>query len=230
MTLVNSGLAPGRESDEMNVGDFDDRLRVIRLGTIISFDDAAEGRNWVSTEVSQGLDILGAPGPDSATLSRPGVSAEFTKVTLDYSRYQKVWNNVAVLLTATGQKSSHTVLSSEEIGLGGERFGRAYDPSEITGHSGAAGRIELQYDGSLADSLLRQYQFYGYYDIGAVWPDAPAGRQSLASAGLGVRGQFERGLFGYVELAQPLTRPVSTDAQGGGGDDPRFFFVLRWDL
>ncbi len=218
------------ERDQMNVKDFDDRLTVIRLGTIISFDDAAEGRNWVSAEASQGLDILGASDSDTPSLSRPGASAEFTKVTLHYSRYQKVWNNVAVLLTATGQKSSGTVLAAEEIGLGSERFGRAYDPFEITGKDGAAGRIELQYDGSLADSLLRKYQFYGYYDIGAVWADVPAGRQSLASAGFGVRGQFEHGLFGYVELAQPLTRPVSTQAQGGGGNDPRFFFVLRWKL
>ncbi len=41
-----------------------------------------------------------------------GASPEVTKVTLDYSRYQKVWNNVAVLFTAIGQKSSGTVLSA----------------------------------------------------------------------------------------------------------------------
>ena len=216
------------ESTEQSARDFDDSLRVVRAGATVSFDDPAEGRNWISTEISQGLDILGASDSDSPSLSRPGASAEFTKVTLDYSRYQKVWNNVAVLLTATGQKSSGTVLAAEEIGLGGERFGRAYDPSEITGKDGAAGRIELQYDGSLADSLLSQYQFYGYYDIGAVWADVPAGRQSLSSAGFGIRGQFEHGLFGYVELAQPLTRLVA--AERAGGDNPRFFFVLRWDL
>jgi len=225
-----SGRFTFRDSEETarSVRSFDDTLRVARLGATVSFDDAAEGRNWVSTEVSQGLDILGASGSDSPSLSRPGASPVFTKVTLDYSRYQKVWKNVAVLLTATGQKSSGTVLSAEEIGLGGERFGRAYDPSEITGKDGAAGRVELQYDGSLADSLLNQYQFYGYYDIGAVWADVPAGRQSLASAGFGVRGQFKHGLFGYVEIAKPLTRLVA--AERAGGDDPRFFFVLRWDL
>ncbi|MCZ6467931.1 MAG: hypothetical protein O6829_11730 [Alphaproteobacteria bacterium] len=216
------------EETERSARSFDDTLRVVRLGATVSFDDAAEGRNWVSAEISQGLDILGASGSDSPSLSRPGASPEFTKVTLDYSRYQKVWNNVAVLLTATGQKSSGTVLSAEEIGLGGERFGRAYDPSEITGKDGAAGRIELQYDGALADSLLSQYQFYGFYDIGAVWADVPAGRRSLASAGFGVRGQFQHGLFGYVEIAQPLTRLVA--AERAGGDDPRVFFVLRWDL
>ena len=216
------------EETERSARSFDDTLRVVRLGATVSFDDAAEGRNWVSAEISQGLDILGASGSDSPSLSRPGASPEFTKVTLDYSRYQKVWNNVAVLLTATGQKSSGTVLSAEEIGLGGERFGRAYDPSEVTGKDGAAGRIELQYDGALADSLLSQYQFYGFYDIGAVWADVPAGRRSLASAGFGVRGQFQHGLFGYVEIAQPLTRLVA--AERAGGDDPRVFFVLRWDL
>ena len=216
------------ETTERGARDFDDTLRVVRVGTTVSFDDAAEGRNWVSAEISQGLDILGASSSDSPSLSNPGASPEFTKVTLDFSRYQKVWNNMAVLLTATGQKSSGTVLSAEEIGLGGERFGRAYDPSEVTGKDGAAGRIELQYDGSLADSLLSQYQFYGYYDIGAVWADVPAGLRSLASAGLGVRGQFQSGLFAYVELAQPLTRTVA--AEMAGGNNPRFFFVLRWDF
>ena len=66
------------------------------------------------------------------------------------------------------------------------------------GSASAAGRVEFQYDGS------------------------------LASAGNGVRGRFQHGLFGYVELAKPLTRLVA--AERAGGDNPRVFFVLRWDL
>ncbi len=43
-----------------------------------------------------------------------------------------------------------------------------------------------------------------------------------------VRAQFDHGLFGYVEFAKPLTRSVL--AKGSDGYDPRYFFVLRWDL
>ena len=56
----------------------------------------------------------------------------------------------------------------------------------------------------------------------------PAGGRSLAAAGFGVRGQFQDGLFAYVELAQPLTRTVA--AERAGGNNPRFFFVRRGDF
>ena len=213
------------ERDRRKVESVNDQLRVIRLGSVVSFDDALEGRNWLSAEISQGLDIFGASESDSPTLSRPGASEEFTKVTLDASRYQRIGTRWGVLVSATGQKASGTVLGSEEIGLGGERFGRAYDPSEITGPDGAAARVELQLDGRLADMPIRQYQFYGYYDYGAVWTEGDEGRETLSSAGLGVRAQLVYGLFAYVEFAQPLTRSVF--ARGGDGKDPRYFFTLR---
>ena len=53
------------EETERSARSFDDTLRVVRLGATVSFDDAAEGRNWVSAEISQGLDILGASASDS---------------------------------------------------------------------------------------------------------------------------------------------------------------------
>ena len=120
------------------------------------------------------------------------------------------------------------MFSAEEIGVGGERYGRAFDAAEITGPDGAAARLELQYDGSLGDSLIQQYQFYGFYDIGAVWTST--GRESLTSTGFGVRSQFKYGIFGSVEFAAPLTRPVSNDTLGGMSNDPRVFFVLSGNL
>jgi hemolysin activation/secretion protein len=207
---------------------FNDQITALRAGAVVSFDDPAKGRNWINAEVSRGLDIFGASDSDSPSISRRGANSEFTKITGNISRYQKVADLIGVLVGASGQKSSGAVFSAEEMGVGGERYGRAFDAAEITGPDGAAARVELQYDGSLGDSLIQQYQFYGFYDIGAVWTSR--GRESLTSAGFGVRSKFKHGIFGSVEIAAPLTRPVSNDTLGGVSNDPRVFFVLSGNL
>lgn len=216
------------ETDRLGSEIINDQIRVLRAGATLSFDDPIGGRNWLSGELSQGLDILGASPADSPALSRAGASPEFTKATLDFSRYQRLAESWGVLAMATGQRGFGTVLAAEEIGLGGERFGRAYDPAEITGKDGAAFRVEIQRDGALGKGPVTRYQFYGYYDFGAVWTEGADSRQSLSSAGLGVRAQLQYGLFADLEVAQPLTRPVL--ARIGDPDDPRVFFLLRANL
>lgn len=212
-------------SNRLGTRAFEDRLRVLRGGGILSFDDAADGRDWMSLEISHGLDVLGASDSKSMTTSDPSASTDFTKATLDFSRYQRVGEAWGVLVLAAGQYASGQLLASEEMGLGGERFGRAYDPSEITGASGLAGRAEIQRDFWPEGVPVNQIQLYGYYDIGEVWNP---GRQSLSSLGGGVRVQFPYGIYTYVEIAKPLTRSVL--AQGADGKDPRFFFVVRADF
>jgi hemolysin activation/secretion protein len=210
-------------SKELGLEAFSDRVRALRVGSIVSFDDELGGRDWLSAELSQGLGIFGASPSDSPKLSRLGASPWFNKLTLDASRYQRLFERCGLLVSATAQKGFNTLLGSEEIGLGGDRFGRAYDSAEIAGKSGAAGAIEIQFDGQLQDSIVTGYQFYGFYDFGAVVAGGTEQTQTLASAGVGVRAQFVHGLFGYVEVAKPLTRPVFAE----GNKDPRVFFVLR---
>lgn len=204
---------------------FEDRLRVLRAGTVVSFDDALEGRDWINLEISQGLDILGASPSKSVTTSDSSANTDFTKGRLDVSRYQRVGDAWGVLVLAAGQYASGALLAAEEMGLGGERFGRAYDPSEITGAQGLAGRAEIQRDFWPEGWPVNQIQLYGYYDIGKVWDP---GMQSLSSAGGGVRVQLPYGVFAYVEVAKPLTRSVL--AEGTDGKDPRFFFTVRTDF
>ncbi len=212
-------------SDRLGMRAFEDRLRVLRAGGVVSFDDGADGRDWISLEISQGLDVLGASDSKSVTTSDLSANTDFTKATLDFSRYQRAGEAWGVLVLAAGQYASGALLASEEMGLGGERFGRAYDPSEITGASGLAGRAEIQRDFWPEDLLVNQIQLYGFYDIGEVWNP---GRQSLSSLGGGVRAQMPYGIFAYVEVAKPLTRSVL--AEGADGKDPRFFFVVRADF
>jgi hemolysin activation/secretion protein len=54
---------------------------------------------------------------------------------------------------------------------------------------------------------------YGFYDLGTVWREQSAGRDSAASAGVGL--SFRAGwLSGHVELAKPLTH---ADEDGNHG-------------
>lgn len=203
----------------------DDRLRVLHFGAEGTLADSWDGVSFLGVEVSQGLDILAASRTGGAERSRFDGEAEFTKLTLEAVRQQDLPWSFGLQLSISGQTSFDPLLSSEEFALGGSRYGRAYDFSEITGEHGAVGSIELRYGQTLPLDWLPGIQFYGFFDWGAVWNDLPGGgqvRDSLSSAGGGVRF----GLLGFlqtgVEVAVPLTRRVS----GTGSHAPRAFFTI----
>eukprot|EP00439_Symbiodinium_sp_Y106_P088541 s1_g1077.t1 len=205
---------------------FDDRLRVARLKIEYVRTDEWNGSNFVSLGVAQGLDILGASGAGHRFASRTDGEVQFTKLVAEYYRWQRIWGNeLALAFRVAGQKSSAPLLSSEEMGLGGARFGRAYEYSELTGDDAAAGSLELQYTPDLRTPVADNITFYGFYDIGAVWNRnaAPGFEQlSLASAGGGIRFRLLEQLSATAELAKPLTR----DSSRGTDRDPQFYFSL----
>lgn len=208
----------------------DDRLRVARLQVDYFRVDEWSGSNFISVGVAHGLDILGASGASHRFASRIDGEVQFTKIFADLYRSQGLWSDEWVLaLRASGQKSSAPLLSSEEFGLGGARFGRAYEYGELTGDSGLAGSLELQYQPDFALSFLDDVTVYGFYDIGAIWDrhqSADLRRDSLASAGGGVRFRLMEQLNAVVEVAKPLTRDTSRS------DDrsPQVHFSLAWQF
>jgi len=105
-------------------------------------------------------------------------------------------------------------------------FGRAFDPSDITGDQGLALGLELQRAFAVKMKFLRGLQAYAFFDYGSVWNRVatPTGekQQELASTGIGARFNLTKHLSGYVELAKPLSRDVSAE----GNKDPRVFFSL----
>jgi hemolysin activation/secretion protein len=106
------------------------------------------------------------------------------------------------------------LLLSEQFSLGGSRFGRGYDPAELTGDDALAGTVELRYGHGVEWDILRSFQLYLFYDLGAVWnhgADSLLRRASLASAGGGVRLTLEQDFFVSLEIAKPLTLPLLPD-------------------
>jgi hemolysin activation/secretion protein len=200
-----------------------DRLRTFRAAATYGLTDGFNGDNQVKLEVSQGIDFLGASDPGSPTLSRPDGRSDFTKLTGAVIRVQKITDRIGLQLGVAGQWSADPLLSYEEFSLGGEQFGRAYDYGEVTGDDGIAGSGELRYGDATKWPWLNEYQVYGFYDIGAVWNDQPDGgstRDSLTSAGGGLRLMLTNHLRATFEAAKPLTRTVQTTDD----KDWRFFF------
>lgn len=192
---------------------YHDQLRVLYAGLTADLLDGWGGRSQLGVGLRQGLSVLGASDEGDADLSRVEGVPDATVVRVQGARYQPFGSTPWGLLTSVkGQYAWDPLLVDEEMGLGGETFGRGYDPSDITGDRGAAMTLELQYTRSVETSWLRGYQAYGFYDLGAVWneDDDPPTKQSLASAGLGVRTQLAGRVFLDLEVAKPLTREPAT--------------------
>ena len=200
-----------------------DQLRVFFANLLYDFKDDLGGFTEVSFGLRQGSDVLNASDKRDPDLSRIGGVSDFTSVNAFFSRHQHLWDNLGLFMSATGQYSFDTLLSPEEFTLGGERFGRGYNPAELAGDSGLGVTAELQYTVPGPFDFWQSIQGYGFYDFGVVWnrDQREKDRESLASAGLGIRNQLLENVFIDLEVAWPLTlKPDTYDKE------PRFFFQV----
>ncbi len=204
----------------------EDRLRVLSASLSYDIADGWEGSNIVQATVSKGLDVLGATRTGTPGLTREGGRSDFIKYNLVLQRNQPVTDQLVLVAAAEGQYSPDRLLSSEEFGVGGKTYGRAFDGSEISGDLGASGRLEAMLSlPPWQEEWLNHSQVYGFTDYGWIWNHETGtrhGRQALASYGAGLRfGLLER-LDGSVELAFPMLRDASATNDRG----PRVFFSL----
>lgn len=211
--------------DRFRTSTIDDRVRVLRLQGDYAVQDNLGGTSFLALEASQGLDILGASGPDARRPSRFDADGRFTKLKLDAIRVQEIWGPVSLRLAGQGQLALDPLLSSEEFLLGGSQFGRGFDFGEISGEDGLAGSAEIRFARDRDGSLLSRYEVYGFYDEGHLWNDAsPAGsgHELLRSLGGGVRLNLIESVQASLEAAKPLNRDVETT----GEREVRVFFSV----
>ncbi len=207
----------------------EDRIRAVRAGTTYEFLDTfwKVGVNSINLELSQGLNVFGATEKGDINISRTFGDPQFTKLNAEIQRLQGLTDNINLLLKARGQWANAALLSSEEFGVGGTDIGRAYDPSEIIGDEGIAGKAELQWNRPYQWDMVQDYQLFTFLDSGRVWnKDATTSAtktDTATSAGFGVRAEFMHDTNAGVSVAFPLNRDVETQ----GDDDPRFYFSLN---
>ena len=196
----------GRNFEEQRLGQerFNDKLRSVYATSTLR-KAHLNGISSLSATVTQGVNILNASV--GGALSRADATNEFTKFGAELSRLQRLNKNISVYVNVSGQLSLDPLLSSEEFSLGGARYGRAYDYGEFKGDDGVATYTEIRYGGKTNLDFLKSYQFFGYYDFGAVWNDNVAAQYemlNLSSTGGGLRLTFENDVRLNAELVKPL--------------------------
>ena len=135
-----------------------DRIRTVRVGGKYETLDTYLGQgayNMADLQLTQGLGRFGATDGGADT-SRPGADQGFTKLNLELQRLQRLAPSFNLLLGATGQVAANKLTTTEQFGVGGQDYGRGYDPSEIIGDHGVAGKAELQWENSAASRLHRR--------------------------------------------------------------------------
>lgn len=205
-----------------------DRIRLLRTGVSYDKIDPWNGYHAMHVDIQQGISGLGASQKGDENLSRAEATPDFTVFSLNYQQQRRLDQDWLGILQIAAQKSTVPLFSALQFGYGGQNFGRAYNPSEITGDDGIEAMLELRYDDIKLwpDAHLSPYTFY---DIGKVWNQATNGETlSASSAGFGIRLAHESGASSNLGLAWPLTRAAANPIYGGNGNDPRFFFSIGY--
>ncbi len=233
LSLLFGFQANNNKSKQLNIRSTDDRVRKVNIKVDYDYVDswfAVAGISQVSLDFVKGLPWLGSTSNDNPLRSRVDGKTDFFKIIGYLSRIQDLANNFQLQLKAIGQYSDSGLVSGEEYGIGGEMFGRAYDPSEITGDDAAAFSVELRYNSAGNYQFINSVQPYVFYDIGYTWDKkatAFSGKEdSLSSLGVGLRVTSFDDFTASLEIAKPLTKEVY--AEGDDGYDLRGFFRLAY--
>ena len=212
----------------------DDHLRVLRFAGTYDFADPFAAINLTSLEFSQGLRMLGASAEMRAVPSRPGAKSSFNKFRGEISRQQNlafVYPGLGFLAAAEGQVTNNGPLpASEQFGLGGSQYMRAFDPSDVTADNGWAAKGEMQYSPPVprfAARYLNTYQFYGFYERARVSRNiASIGSGALSDAGFGLRLTLGDHLTSDLTIAKPLSRDESINYGEPHARPWRLFFMV----
>lgn len=202
----------------------EDRIRALRLGMTGDVADGWGGISLLDVEWSRGLSSLGADR--RGELPADAANPQFSKWSLYGARLQSVGGNWSALLAATAQGSSDRLPTAEQLGLGGETFLRAFDPSEVIGEKGSAAKLELRY--ALGGAHLAS-TVYVYAEAGKVQrrqADGSTPSTSLSSSGLGVRASGPWRTRAYLEVAKPGRKDVASE----GNRKARVFAGLGIDF
>lgn len=225
--LIGRLTFTGRDAESSNdfvAPIFRDKVRTLEAELVGNHAITPGGLFSVQLSATRGLDLFGATLGGDRQKSRATASGEFWRFNFELNLMQQVAGGFYVSLGAKGQVTDDSLLASEEFGIGGTEYGRAYDPSEITGDTGIAGRAEVFYAAPVGQGTT--IQPFAYYEGGRVQQNRPLPgeivRTSLDALGFGIRGSSADGVAASIEFAKPMSRDVAAE----GNRDGRVFFSL----
>ncbi|MFG6102515.1 ShlB/FhaC/HecB family hemolysin secretion/activation protein [Leptothoe sp. EHU-05/26/07-4] len=163
----------------------------------------------------------GSPTPDSQFLSWLGQA----------QRVQRLDKNNLLIIQASGQLASDSLLASEQFVIGGGQSLRGYRQNVRSGDNGfrlsVEDRITVLRDQDTQSSIL---QIMPFLDMGYVWnqngnPNVQPSQRFLVGAGLGVAYQPLEGLSLQLDYGLPL---VDLNDRGDNVQDDGFYFTVNY--
>ncbi|WP_243836276.1 ShlB/FhaC/HecB family hemolysin secretion/activation protein [Modicisalibacter xianhensis] len=226
-SIVNVGAwLEGQDLEQSMLGitTSKDRVRKVRLGISIDSTDL-QGRTLLSLDVHQGLgDRLGGMDDNALLSSRSYARADndFTKLTFDLARLQRLNDRWLVVPRLYGQYAFDSLVAGEQWAVGGFHSVLGHPASAFSGDSGYTASLEGRY------SLLGEdhYQLIVRADHGRVFVRQPylgqADDRDISGAGLGLRAQPWESLELRVDYGVPIGSETGDDAYWYGQASYRF--------
>lgn len=208
----------------------DERSRAFRIESLTTLLDGTGAQNTLELQFSQGINGLGARPNGEQINVRPGLNLSGNKVVVDLRRDQPLPQGLKLAVRFRGQLAFSALPSAELMNFGGVEFGRAYDPSILSGDSGIAGIATLSRPIQLGNRFVPVLEPFVYYDNGETFsrlttPGVPSSA-SAASTGIGLRFFTSFGIGGWTELDFPLTHGATLAPGEEDNKQPRIFFFL----
>lgn len=220
-----------------------DRLRVLWARADFDAIDLRSRRpKWKlggTLEFRQGIDVfdaseacepVGGTCPDgSIPQGRNDADPTATVIRFNGTAELGLGNSLALAVNPRAQYGFNKLLSFEQFTAGNYTVGRGYDPSILTGDSGAGVAVELR--GPRLTPFRRtplQVQPYVFGDAAWTWTRGQfSDPKHLTSAGGGFRSEIGNRAAIDAAIAFPLERTGMIDRRRG---DPRFLLTLTTRL
>lgn len=202
-------------SDILDTTNTHDRLSLFDLGLSLDWADAVlVGRNalnLLTLNLFQGVDGLGSMDNDNQHASRGDGRVDFTRLTLNWYRLQRIANRWSAILNLHGQYARTPLLSSQECTYGGAIFGRGFEPSTLFGDHCILGSLELAYALDAPFPQLRNLRLFGFADYGKLWQKGFGIDTEGSSVGGGIRVTLFDRVSTLVEIARGNSAAVEDD-------------------
>lgn len=225
--LIVSGIVftEDVESQALDAPFTEDRLRGFRARVAYDRADALGGINFLQLTLSHGVDGLASTGNDNPLASRIGGRVDFTKIEAYASRSQPLpylLEGLSLYGAVYGQYARDPLLVVEQCSYGGKYFGRAFDPSIVTGDNCITGLLEMRYDFAIPDNIFDRTQIYGFVDHGLIerklFSAGTPEREWGSSAGVGLRLGWQEKISASIEAARGVDGDFSDNEWHAHGE------------
>lgn len=193
----------------------EDRLRSLLAGAGVGWKrDGVQ--YYTSLELEQGITGLDG-GVHTVNDPEDPRRADFTIARARLVRLARFGDAWSLRWDGYGLYSPHLLPSTKRFKVGGNRIGRGFEAAAISGDRGIGNTLKLDRRLNGFTGWRQNSTLYAFYDLGTTWREDTGGRESAASAGIGV--SFRAGwLSGHTEVAKPLTH-----ADEDGSRDTKLF-------